>query len=48
MGLFEVKGLCRRSIRALREEIKRCIDEIQPQLRGKVIKNLDKSALRFA
>ena len=27
--------------RALREEIKRCIDEIQPQLRKKVMKNLD-------
>ena len=47
MGLFEVKGLCRRSTRALREEIKR-IDEIQPQLRGKMMKNLDESILRFA
>ena len=34
MGLFEV-------LRALQEKIKRCIDEIQPQLCGKVMKNLD-------
>ena len=34
MGLFEV-------LHALQEEIKRCIEEIQPQLCGKVMKNLD-------
>ena len=41
MGLFEVKGLCQQSTCALQEEIKCCIDEIQPQLCGKVMKNLD-------
>ena len=29
------------TIRALQEKIKRCIDKIQPQLRRKVMKNLD-------
>ena len=29
------------TIRALQEEIKRCINEIQPQLRRKVMKNFD-------
>ena len=40
-GLFEAKGLCRQSTRALREEIERRIDEIQPRLCRKVMKNLD-------
>ena len=43
MGLFEVKVYVNNptTTRALQEEIKRRINEIQPQLCGKVMKNFD-------
>ncbi|GFQ64061.1 uncharacterized protein TNCT_474281 [Trichonephila clavata] len=41
MGLFEVKDLCQQT-RALQEEIKLCINEIQPQLCRWVMKNFNK------
>ena len=45
MGLFEVKVYVNNptTTRALQEEIKRCIDEIQPQLCRKIIKNFDET-----
>ena len=46
---FFLRGCSKRKVhvddpattRALREEIKRCVDEIRPRLCGKVMKNLD-------